>query len=203
MIPSIVLRPPSRGRGYCKSIIDISTTLLIDEHETVKSHAHALWNKILCYWFSATDPLLVSPHWIIPDSTVTEDRHINFVIQRPGPTEPPLLIVEVKPPHDFHVDQKREAAITQITKRLDVIGLTNPYPRLYAISAIGKRWRVSYVAKGKGSKGGQPVKGIAAVNSLRSADQDCWNPDVTSDSSWEALRSIVETIRGYATQQAM
>ena len=101
------------------------------------------------------------------------------------------------------MDQKREAAITQITKRLDVIGPTNPYPRLYAISAIGKRWRVSYVAKGKGSKGGQPVKGIAAVNSLRSPDQDCWNPDVTSDSSWEALRSIVETIRGYATQQAM
>jgi hypothetical protein len=62
---------------------------------------------------------------------------------------------------------------------------------------VGKRWRASYVAKGKGSKGGQAVKGIAAVNSLRSADPGCWNPDITSEASWEALQSIVETIKGY------
>ena len=176
-----------------------STTHLIDEHETVNSYSWGLWNKILRYWFPAAKPLDVSLYWITPHTT--KDRRISFVIHRS--MEPPLLIVEVKPPYDFHVDQKREAAITQITERLDVIGPTNLYPRLYAISAIGKRWRVSYVAKGKGSKGGQPVKGIAAVNSLRSADQDCWNPDVTSVSSWEALRRIVATIKGYATYQAM
>jgi hypothetical protein len=64
---------------------------------------------------------------------------------------------------------------------------------------IGKKWRASYVAKGKGSQGGQPVKGIAAVNSLRSADPGCWNSDITSEVSWEALKSIAETIKGYNT----
>jgi hypothetical protein len=134
---------------------------------------------------------------MIRDPTVTKDRHVTFVIE--GAWRQPVLLVEVKPPSEFHLDQKREAAITQITERLDVIGPASPHPRLYAISALGKRWRVSYVAKGKGSKGGQPVKGIATVNSLRSADPDCWNPDVTSGSSWEALRSIVEKIKGYTT----
>jgi hypothetical protein len=169
----------------------------IDDHDSTKNDSHGLWNTILHYWFPPTDDLDVSPHWIIPDSTVTEDRHITFVIQRQQ--QPPLLLVEVKPPSDFHLDQKREAAITQITERLDVIGPTNQHPRLFAISAVGKRWRASYVANGEGSEGGQPVNGIAAVNSLRSADPDCWNPDITSDASWEALRSIVETIKGYTT----
>jgi hypothetical protein len=51
--------------------------------------------------------------------------------------------------------------------------------------------------KGKGSKGSQPVKGVAIKNSLRSAHPECWNPDITSDASWAALQSIVETIKGY------
>jgi hypothetical protein len=68
---------------------------------------------------------------------------------------------------------------------------------LYAISAIGKRWRACYALKGNGSKGGRSVKGIAAANSLRSTKEDCWNPDITSNASWAALQSIVETIKGY------
>ena len=194
MIRSVVLR--LHGGGYPKYIVD-QAARLNDEHETVKAKFHPLYVSILSYWFPPADGYHVSPHWIIEDAT--EDRHISFVIKVPQEQELPLLLVEVKPPSDFHVDRKREAAITQITDRLDVIGPTNPYPRLYAISVVGKRWRVSYVAKGEGSKGGQPVKGIAAVNSLRSADPDCWNPDITSDYSWEALWSIVETIKGYTT----
>ena len=192
MLLSVVLC--LRGDRYPKSIVDIAA-IRIDDHETTKDSSYVLWNKILTYWFPPADVYDVSPHWIIPDSTVTTDRHISFVIQ--NPQQPPLLLVEVKPPSHFHLDQKREAAIVQITDRLDVIGPTNPHPRIYAISAVGKRWRVSYVARGKGSKGGRPVKGIAAVDSLRSADPDCWNPDVTSDASWEALQSIVETIKSY------
>ena len=197
MILSVVLR--LRGGGYPKYIVD-QAARLNNEHETVKSEFDELYNNILSYWFPSAEGYQVSPHWVIPGTT--EDRHISFVIKLPPWEEPPFLLLEVKPPSDFHLDQKREAAITQITKWLDVIGPTNPHPRLYAISAVGKRWRMSYVAKGKGSKGGQPVKGIAAVNSLTSADPDCWNPDITSDSSWEALRSIVETIKGYTTWQA-
>ena len=199
MILSVVLR--LRGGGYPKHIVD-DAARLNDDHATVKSAFDGLYNDILGYWFPLVDGYVVHPHWVIPDSDATNDRYISFVIKRPPLREPPLLLLEVKPPSHFHVDQKREAAITQITNRLDVIGPTFPHPRLYAISAVGKKWRVTYVARGKGSKGGQPVKGIAAVNSLRSADPDCWNPDITSDSSWEALRSIVETIKGYTTWQA-
>jgi len=184
-----------RGGSYPKFVVDYAA-LFSNDHETVKNRFFGLYHMILRYWFPPTDAYEVSPHWFIEDPTVTEDRHISFLIQR---SLQPLLLLEVKPPSDFHLDEKREAAITQIMERLDVIGPTNPHPRLYAISAVGKRWRASYVTQGKGSKGGQPVKGIAAVNSLRSADRDCWNPDITSDSSWEALQSIVETIKGYTT----
>ena len=81
-----------------------------------------------------------------------------------------------------------------------MIGPTNQQAeRLYAISAIGKRLRAIYALKGKGirDRGGHSVKGIAAVNSLRSADPECWNSDITSEASWEALKGIVETIKGY------
>jgi len=190
----LVLRLP--GDDYPEYIVDHAARLN-DDHETVKATFHPLYHNILMYWFPPTDGYAVHPHWVIPDAT--KDRYISFVVKRPQRHGPPLLLLEVKPPSHFHLDQKREAAITQITKRLDVIGPTSPHPRLYAISAVGKRWRASYAAKGKGSKGGQPVKGIAAVSSLRSADPDCWNPDITSDASWETLKSIVETIKGYTT----
>jgi hypothetical protein len=194
LILSVVLRG-----GYPYYIVD-KAAQLNDDRETGKAMFQALYVDILSHWFPPNEAYDVTPHWDIPGAT--KDRFISFIIKRMLPADdPPLLILEVKPPSHFHLDQKRKAAISQITKRFDVIGPTNPYPRLYAISAVGKRWRVSYVAKDKGSKGGQPVKGIAAVNSLRSADQDCWNPDITSDAAWEALRSIVETIKGYATQQ--
>ena len=66
--------------------------------------------------------------------------------------------------------------------------------RLYAISAIGKRWRACYALKGNGSIGGQPVKGVAEESSFWSANSECWNADITSEASWGAL----ETIKGYA-----
>jgi hypothetical protein len=68
---------------------------------------------------------------------------------------------------------------------------------LYAISAIGKRWRACYTLKGKSSEGGHPVKGVAVKNSLRSPHPECWNPDITSNTSYVALQNIVETIKGY------
>jgi len=190
----LALRLPSDG--YPKYLVDHAARLN-DDHETVKSTFHPLYLNILMYWFPPTDGYEVFPHWVIPRAT--KDQYISFVIRRLHRQEPPLLLLEVKPASDFHLDHKREAAVTQIAKRLDMIGPTTPHPRLYAISALGKRWRASYVAKGEGSEGCQPVEGISAVNSLSSADQDCWNPDITADSSREALRSIVETIKGYTT----
>ena len=95
------------------------------------------------------------------------------------------------------MDSGRDAAIVQVIQHLDEIGPNNQHAdRLYAISAIGKRWRACYALKGNGSKGGQPVKGVAEANSLRSAKPECWNADITSNASWAALQSIVETIKG-------
>ncbi|KAH9072116.1 hypothetical protein EDB83DRAFT_197022 [Lactarius deliciosus] len=108
------------------------------------------------------------------------------------------LLLEVKPPCDFHLGLGREVAINQLIEHLDEIEPSNQHTeRLYAISAIGKRWRAGYVVKSHGSVGGHPVKGVAKVNSLISAGPNCWNPDVTSDASWSALWEIVDIIKGY------
>ena len=168
----------------------------------LKSASYPLYDKILNYWFPATEGYDVCPHWVIPDATLLgsndpEDYTISFVIKR---QQQPLLLLEVKSPSDFPATSGRGPAIFQIGHRLDVIGPTNQHAeRLYAISAIGKRLRAIYALKGKGirDRGGHSVKGIAAVNSLRSADPECWNSDITSEASWEALKGIVETIKGY------
>ena len=146
----------------------------------------------------------VYPRWVIPVASLQgsndpedEDHTISFVITR-RQQQQPLLLLEVKPPSDFDATWKRESVIEEITYHLDEIGPTNQQvERLYAISAVGKKWRAVYVGKGKGSHSGQSVKGIAAVNSLRSADPECWNENITSEASWEALKGIVETIKGY------
>ena len=72
--------------------------------------------------------------------------------------------------------------------------------RLYAISVVGKRWRACYTLMGHGEEAGRPVKGIVTPNSYKSFRRECWNPDITSDTSWVALQGIVKTIKGYVAQ---
>jgi hypothetical protein len=111
------------------------------------------------------------------------------------------LLIEIQPPSEFLFDSGREVAITKVMQRLDEIGPTNQHAdRLYAISAMGKKWRACYALKGQGCKGGRSVKGIAQKSSMKSAKPECWNPDITSDASWEALGGIVEKIKGYVAQ---
>lgn len=155
------------GGGYPQYILRKAQELNNDQ-ETVESKFFSLYDKILNYWFPPTAGYDVSPRWTIPDIRKAVDFTITFVIEH---HQRPLLLVEIKPPSDFHVESGREGAIIQIIQRLDEIGPTNEHlDRLYAISAIGKKWRACYVSKGKDSKGGQPVRGVANTASLRSAD---------------------------------
>jgi hypothetical protein len=168
---------------------------LNNDQETIESKFYPLYDKILNYWFPPADGYDVSPQWTIPDTRKSVDFTITFAIEYHGQ---PLLLAEIKPPSDFHVESGREAAIIQIIQRLDEIGPTNEHlDRLYAISAVGKKWRACYVSKGNDSRGGQSVPGVAPTASLRSAAPDCWNPDITSDESFTALQGIAETIKGY------
>ena len=178
----------------------METAAHLDDHEATKSKFHTLSDKILNYWFPAADHYDVCPYWVIPDASLhgsnnSEDYTIPFVITR---QQQPLLLLDIRHPSDFEATWGRESAVHQITYYLDVVGPMNQQvPRLYAISVVGKKWRAFYIGKGKGSQGGRSVKGIATVNSLRSADPGCWNEDITSEASWEALKGIVETIKGY------
>jgi len=170
-----------------------------DERDSVKSNFSPLYNMILNYWFPVADGYWICPHWTVPVPSQT-DQNVTYVIQHQG--RGPLLLLEVKPASDFRLDWARMGAISQVIQRIDEIGplATNQdVERLYAISAIGKRWRACYVEKGNGSGGGQPVEGVAELNSLNSSDARCWNPDITSDTSYDALQSIVDTIKSYVT----
>jgi len=180
------------GGGY-PQYISTKAAELDDDDETNETKFYPLYNKILGYWFPPTEGYYICPHWSIPESN-SVDSIICFVIEY---QEHPLLLVDIRPPSDFKLDSGRVNAIYQAIQHLDDIGPNNQYTdQLYTISAIGKRWRACYTLKGNSSDGGQPVKGIAEVNSLKSAQSECWNPDITSDVSWAALKNIVETIKG-------
>src|SRR6266566_4617119 len=171
------------GGGYPQYILNKATELNND-NESNERLFFPLYLKIFDYWFPPTEGYDICPWWTTPDNNST----ITCVIEH---HEHPFLLVEIKPPSDFRSDSGRAAAIVQVTDHLDEIGPTNLHAdRLFAVSAIGKRWRACYALKGKGSKGGQPVKGVAVKNSLRSADPECWNSDITSDASWAALQRI-------------
>ena len=167
---------------------------LNDDNESVESLYYPLYAAILFYWFLPNRLYKVCPQWTVPDTLKSIDLTVTFLVEH---RVRPLLLVEIKPPSAFHEDGKRGDAIRQVMIRLDEVGPHNVYPRLYAISAIGKRWMACYSVGSNGSRRGRSVRGIAEESSLRSARAECWNPDVTSDVSWEALRRIVETIRSY------
>jgi hypothetical protein len=184
------------GGGYPQYILNRAAEL--NDDNNIKNEFNPLYLMILDHWFPPTEGYDICPQWSAPGSTGMGDVTIALVIEH---HQHPLLLVEIKPPLDFQSDSGCSAAIAQVINHLDEIGPNNLHAdRLYAISAIGKRWRACYALKGKSSKGGQPVKGIAEANSLRSAHSECWNPDITSDASWAALQSIVETIKGYVAQ---
>jgi hypothetical protein len=186
-----------RGGGYPQYIL-IKAAELNDDNESIETKFYPLYVKILNYWFPPTKGYDISPQWTIPGSRKFIDFAITFVIEH---EHHPLLLVEIKPPSDFQFDSGRNNAIFQVIQRLDEIGPDNKYAdRLYAISAIGKRWRACYALKGNSSQGGQPVNGVSETNSLTSADPNCWNPDITSDASCVALQAIVEIIKGYVAQ---
>ena len=185
------------GGGYPQYILT-KAAQLNNDNETIETKFYPLYDKILYYWFPPSEGYSICPQWSIPESRRIDDFTISFVIEH---HQRPFLLVEIKPPSDFHLDSGRDAAIVQIILRLDEIGPYNQHAdRLYAISAIGKRWRACYTKKGNGSKVGRPVKGVAVLNSLRSAKLDCWNPNITSNASFEALQSIVEKIKGYVAE---
>ncbi|KAH9066674.1 hypothetical protein EDB87DRAFT_448862 [Lactarius vividus] len=176
-----------------KYIFKAAARLNVDQ-ETIGSKFFPLYDNTLDYRFPPANGYDICPHWM-PDSTSDEDFNVTLAI---GYKERPFLLLEIKPTCDFHLDSGKEGAINQIIDLFDEIGPNNEHiERLYAISAIGKRWRVGYVVKGHGSESGHPVDGVAKANSLKSAGPNCWNPDVTSDASWSALQEIVDMIKGY------
>jgi len=176
--------------------IFVRAARLNDNNETVESKFYPFYNAIFHYWFPTSEGYDIYPQWPIAEgSRRTVDFTITFVIEH---NMRPLMLVEIKPPSHFPVYSKRKAAIGQVHRRLNDVGPNNLHAdRLYAISAIGKRWRACYALRGRGSKGGLPVRGIAEKSSLRSTSPECWNEDITSDASFEALKRIVNTIKRY------
>jgi hypothetical protein len=190
LILYLVLR--LHGGAYPQYIHDKGAQL--NDQESEEQECYPLYGKLLHYWFPPADGFDICPRWNIPNTR----KIIQYAILY---NKRPLLLLEIKPPSDFHMDAGRDVAIAQAIYRLDEVGLDNAHPeRLYVISAMGKRWRACYTLKGSGSGGGQPVMAVAEADSLRSANPECWNPDVLSDASYTALQSIVETIKGYGTQ---
>ena len=184
--------------GAYPQVILTKAISLNNDNETSENKFFGLYNGILFFWFPIDEGYDVCPKWLIPNCGRTEDCTINFVIAHHGH---PLLLIDISPPSYFHLDSGRNLAISQVVSHLDEVGPTNQYAdRLYAISAIGIRWRACYALRGSDGKNGQAVKGVAEKTSLLSAQPECWNPDITSDASWEALQGIVQQIKGYITQ---
>jgi hypothetical protein len=184
-----------RGGGYPQYILS-KAARLNNDNETIENLFYPLYYKILFDWFPM-ESYDICPHWqrSFLGPVRTGEFPIAFVIEH---NRRPLLLIDIKPPSDFQSDSSRSVAINEVLHFLDVIGPTNQHTdRLYAISAIGKKWRACYAFKGSGSEGGRAVRGVAKVNSLKSDKPECWNEDITSDESWAALQSIVETIKSY------
>jgi hypothetical protein len=127
--------------GYPQYIITAAAQLK-NNKKTIKNKFFSLYNMILNYWFPSSEYFNVCPKWTIPNCERPDDFSIDFVIEHHNY---PFLLVEISPPSDFQSFSGRRLAISQVIAHLDDIGPTNLHAsHLYAISAIGKRWRACY-----------------------------------------------------------
>ncbi|KAL4072443.1 hypothetical protein V8B97DRAFT_2006861 [Scleroderma yunnanense] len=168
-----------------------------NENETQPKKVYLLYGYILYYWFPSKEYFDLCP-WGSPSLRLFKSgSNFSFVVKYHGH---PLLFLNIKAPSDFPLEGGRRRALAQVSSFLDEVGPTNTYAeRLYAISAIGKRWRACWIGKGSTSERAEPVGGVALSHSLKSDNPDCWNPDISSDESFVALQAIVETIKSYCT----
>jgi hypothetical protein len=164
---------------------------LNNDNENSRNAFYSLYVNILRYWFPSTEGYDICPQWPVPDCMSVHSA-IPFVIEH---NQRVLLLIEVNAPSKFQLAGARDFAISLVLQRLDEIGQDIQADRLYAISAFGTGWRAWYTLNGNGSAGAEPVVGVGEVNSLKSAEPNCWNPDITSDASWAALQGIVEIIK--------
>lgn len=170
-------------------------TALNNDNETIESLYYPLYDKLLNLWFPASEDFDVAPQWTIPGSKKSVDFAVTFAIQF---QEKPILLVEVKPPSAVAVESTRMEAIAQVLSLLDEVGPTNTsLDRLYAISALGKRWRACYATKGSTSQSGRSVAITGSSNTLRGHEVENWAPDIVSEESFNAMNEIVNTIKGY------
>jgi len=193
-----------RGGSYPQYIKTKAAEL--DDDDSSETKFYPLYDKILNYWFPPTEGYDVYPQWPIPDYGPIENT-VPFVIENTIPFviehhQHPFLLVVIMPSSNFQTNSLRDISMNQVIQRLDEVGPSNQHAdRLYAISAVGKRWRACYALKGGSGEDGKFVKGITQKNSLKSPNAQYWNLDITSDASWGALQGIVETIKGYIAFQ--
>ncbi|KAL4079680.1 hypothetical protein J3A83DRAFT_1145595 [Scleroderma citrinum] len=190
----VVLRPLEER--YPEYILT-RAALTNNENETQPKKVYLLYGYILYYWFPSKEYFDLCP-WGSPSLRLFKSgSNFSFVVKYHGH---PLLFLNIKAPSDFPLEGGRRRALAQVSSFLDEVGPTNTYAeRLYAISAIGKRWRACWIGKGSTSERAEPVGGVALSHSLKSDNPDCWNPDISSDESFVALQAIVETIKSYCT----
>ena len=122
------------GDGYL-NYISIKAAELNNDDETIENYFLPLYNKILFYWFPPC------PQWVISEPEIT-NYTLTFVIEH---DRHPLLLNDIKPPSDFKFQSGRNIALNEVLQCLEEMGPKNHHAdRLYAISAIGERWRANY-----------------------------------------------------------
>ena len=88
------------------------------DNKKIRSKFFLLYNKFSNHWFPPTKDYDTSPKWSIPDFRKTT----NFIAVVTEHHQHPFLLVEIKPPSDFQLDLRCNAAISPVIQCLDEIG---------------------------------------------------------------------------------
>ncbi|KAF5345329.1 hypothetical protein D9758_008490 [Tetrapyrgos nigripes] len=169
-------------------------------------HFSLLWESILNYFFPTSEGFTVTQAY--PNSSASspyqsgdsDTASICFICYhkpRSGMYRlesfssdergPPLALIRLFSPLDFHNVHLRDTAEQYVQNQLDNFSPFSDYSNVLAISAMGKAWRgwtkdISY----RDEEDGQASS---------SAYMDCpWMEDVTSEPGWDMLRVLVDSV---------
>ena len=168
----------------------------LTDTETIENKFYPLYDDILNECFPR-DQFSICPQYATPLAQVGGPGAINFTITyviEALDIDSVVFILEIKPPTHLHVLSARKGADAQIRSRFADIAHLVKIPKLYAISAIGKR--LCHYTFDKATRTIHPIHiADSTIHLQDTAPIERWDSNIVEPEGHDRFLAAVQEIR--------
>ncbi|KAI6145414.1 hypothetical protein BKA82DRAFT_129836 [Pisolithus tinctorius] len=163
-------------------------------HNAAKNKFYGPFNKLLNILFPCSSPFTVHPQYTLGSTQQCADFIITYG------QNGPVLVIEVKPPHNYLHIANRAAADIQVRTHMHTMAASCALETLYSISAIGTQLTFYTLDTGNINADISPPPITCHPTQVNdTATASCWHRDVLCCSREMALCGIAMAISNACT----